>query len=39
MQYDEQQRIQGDPGGETAQALFDAQGELTKLLSWLKLAP
>lgn len=38
MQYDEQQRIQADPGGETAQALVDAQSELTKLLSWLKLA-
>lgn len=35
LQYEEAQRIEGDPGGETAQALVDAQSELTKLLKWL----
>lgn len=38
MQYEEQQRIQGDPGGDTAQALVDAQSELAKLLTWLRLS-
>ena len=38
LQYDEQQRIQSDPGGDTAQALTDAQAELTKLLKWLGLS-
>ncbi|MBY2941839.1 hypothetical protein HFN97_20580 [Rhizobium laguerreae] len=37
LQYDEQQRIKADPGGETAQALIDAQLELSKLLEWLQL--
>lgn len=38
MSYDEQQRIKADPGGETAQALIDAQTELAKLLQWLNLS-
>jgi hypothetical protein len=38
LQYEEQQRIQADPGGDTAQALVDAQTELTKLLKWLGLS-
>lgn len=38
LQYDEQQRIQSDPGGDTAQALTDAQAELAKLLKWLGLS-
>lgn len=38
LQYDEQQRIQADPGGETAQSLVDAETELAKLLKWLGLA-
>jgi hypothetical protein len=38
MHYEEQQRIQADPGGETAQALIDAQAELSKLLKWLQLS-
>jgi len=37
LQYEEQQRIQADPGGDTAQALVDAQAELTKLNKWLGL--
>lgn len=37
MHYEEQQRIQSDPGGDTAQALIDAEAELSKLLGWLKL--
>lgn len=37
LQYEEQQRIQADPGGYTAQALIDAQTELAKLLKWLGL--
>jgi hypothetical protein len=37
MQYEEQQRIKADPGGETAQALTDANSELAKLLEWLGL--
>jgi hypothetical protein len=38
LQYEEQQRIQADPGGDTAQALVDANGELGKLLKWLGLS-
>lgn len=38
LQYDEQQRIKADPGGDTAQALIDAHAELAKLLDWLKLS-
>ncbi|WP_085035727.1 hypothetical protein [Ensifer aridi] len=38
LQYDEQQRIKADPGGDTAQALIDAQAELAKLLQWLQLS-
>jgi hypothetical protein len=38
LQYEEQQRIQADPGGDTAQALVDANGELAKLLKWLGLS-
>ena len=38
LQYEEQQRIQADSGGDTAQALIEAQSELTKLVKWLGLA-
>jgi hypothetical protein len=38
LRYDEHQRIEADPGGETAQALIDAQAELSKLISSLKLS-
>ncbi|RUW94430.1 hypothetical protein EOA19_03370 [Mesorhizobium sp. M7A.F.Ca.US.010.02.1.1] len=38
LPYEEQQRIRADPGGDTAQALVDAQSELIKLLEWLRLS-
>ncbi|MER9602762.1 hypothetical protein [Mesorhizobium sp. M0243] len=38
LPYEEQQRIRADPGGDTAQALVDAQSELVKLLEWLRLS-
>jgi hypothetical protein len=37
LQYAEQQRIGADPGGDTAQALVEAQAELTNLTKWLGL--
>lgn len=37
MPFGDQQRIGADPGGETAQALVEAEAELTKLTKWLGL--